>query len=93
MVDPIIDNTRFFKVLMDGGNSLNIMYAPSLKLNGISTTELRPNKSPFHGVAPGKWVQPLGEIDLPVCFSTLTNFRKEMLTFEVVGFKGVYQPS
>src|SRR6185436_264411 len=34
--------------------------------------------------------QPLGQIDLPVCFSTAANFRKEVLTFEVVGFRGAY---
>ena len=30
VVDPIIGNTRFPKVLMDGGCSLNILYAHSL---------------------------------------------------------------
>jgi hypothetical protein len=45
---------------------------------------------PFHGVAPGKRVQPLGQIDLPVWFSIPDNFRKETLTFEVVGFRGAY---
>jgi hypothetical protein len=45
---------------------------------------------PFHGVAPGKRVQPLGQIDLPVWFGTPDNYRKEMLTFEVVGFRGAY---
>jgi hypothetical protein len=45
---------------------------------------------PFHSIAPGKQVQPLGHIDLPVWFGTAKNFRKEMLTFEVVGFKGAY---
>jgi hypothetical protein len=44
----------------------------------------------FHGVAPGKRIQPLGQIDLPIWFGTLDNFRKETLTFEVVGFRGVY---
>jgi hypothetical protein len=44
----------------------------------------------FHGVAPGKRVRPLGQIDLPVWFGTLDNFRKETLTFEVVGFRGAY---
>ena len=52
--------------------------------------KLRPSKSPFHGVAPGKRVQPLGQIDLSVCFGTAANFRKEVLTFEVVGFRGSY---
>ena len=27
---------------------------------------------------------------MPVCFSTPSNYRKEVLTFEVVGFKGAY---
>jgi hypothetical protein len=33
---------------------------------------------------------PIGHIDLPVCFVTATNFRKEIHTFEVVGFHGTY---
>jgi hypothetical protein len=57
---------------------------------GISTKDLAPSKSSFHGVAPGKRVLPLGKIDLPICFGTLTNFCREVLTFEVVGFKGSY---
>jgi hypothetical protein len=52
--------------------------------------QLRPSTTPFHGVAPGKRVQPLGQIDLPVWFGTPANFRKETLTFEVVGFRGAY---
>ena len=39
---------------------------------------------------PGKRTRPLGRIDLPVCFGTPSNYRKEILTFEVVGFKGTY---
>jgi hypothetical protein len=52
--------------------------------------QLRPSTTPFHGVAPGKRVQPLGQINLPVWFDTPDNFRKETLTFEVVGFRGSY---
>jgi hypothetical protein len=90
VVDPVIGNTQFSKVLMDGGSSLNILYAHTLRLLGIGLDQLRPNTTPFHGVAPGKRDQPLGQIDLPVWFSTLDNFRKETLTFEVVGFRGAY---
>ena len=32
----------------------------------------------------------MGRIDLPVCFGMAANFRKEVLTFEVVGFHGTY---
>jgi hypothetical protein len=61
IVDPVIGNVRLTKVLMDGGSSLNIIYA-----------------------------EPLGRLDLPVCFGTPSNFRRETLTFEVVGFRGTY---
>jgi hypothetical protein len=90
VVDPIIGNARFSKVLMDGGSSLNILYAHTLRLLGIGLDQLQPSTTPFHGVAPGKRVQPLGQIDLPVWLGTAKNFRKETLTFEVVGFKGTY---
>jgi hypothetical protein len=88
VVDPVIGNARFSKVLMDGGSSLNILY--TLQLMGIGLEQLRPSTMPFHGVAPGKCVQPLGQIGLPVWFGTPNNFRKETLTFEVVGFQGAY---
>jgi hypothetical protein len=90
VVDPVIGNSRFSKVLMDEGSSLNILYVHTLRLMGIGLDQLRPSTTPFHGVAPGKCVQPLGQIDLPVWFSTPDNFRKETLTFEVVGFRGAY---
>jgi hypothetical protein len=70
VVDPVNGNARFSKVLMDGGSSLNILYAHTLRLLGIGLDQLRPSTTPFHGVAPGKRVQPLGQIDLPVWFGT-----------------------
>jgi hypothetical protein len=86
VVDPIIGNVRLSKVLMDGGSSLNIIYAETLELLGVDQSEIRPGAAPFHGIAPEKRILPLGQIDLPVCFRTPSNFRKETLTFEVVGF-------
>jgi hypothetical protein len=90
VVDPAIGNARFSKVLMDRSSSLNILYAHTLQMMGIGLDQLRPSTTPFHGVAPGKRVQPLGQIDLPVWFDTPAIFRKETLTFEVVGFRGAY---
>jgi hypothetical protein len=82
----IIGNVRLSKVLMDGGSSLNIIYAETLELLRVDRSEVRAGAAPFHGIAPGKRILPLGRIDLPVCFGTTSNFRKEALTFEVVGF-------
>jgi hypothetical protein len=90
VVDPIIGNTRLTKVLMDGGSSLNIIYAETLGLLEIDLSTIRAGAAPFHGIIPGKRVLPLGQLDLPVCFGTPSNFRKETLTFEVVGFRGTY---
>jgi hypothetical protein len=90
VVDPIIGNSRFSKVLMDGGSSLNILYAHTLQLMGIGLDQLRLSTTPFHGVVPGNCVQPLEQIDLPDWFGTPDNFRKETLTLEVVGFRDAY---
>jgi hypothetical protein len=90
VVDPIISNTRLTKVLMDGGSSLNIIYAETLGLLEIDLSTIWAGVAPFHGIIPGKRVLPLGQLDLPVCFRTPSNFRRETLTFEVVGFRGSY---
>ena len=78
---------------MDGGSSLNIVYLETLDLLGIDRGRLQPSAGGFHGVVPGKKVLPVGRIDLPVCFVTAANFRKETLTFEVVGFWARTTPS
>ena len=90
VIDPIIINTRLSKVLMDGGSSLNIIYLETLDLLSIERARLQPSVGGFHGVVPGKKALLVGRIDLPVCFGTAANFRKETLTFEVVGFRGTY---
>jgi hypothetical protein len=56
VVDPVIGNARFSKVLMDGGNNLNILYVHTLRLLGIGLDQLRPSTTLFHCVAPGKHV-------------------------------------
>jgi hypothetical protein len=56
----------------------------------VDRSKIRQGGAAFHGVVPGKQVLPLGQIDLPVCFGTPSNFRRETLTFEVLGFRGTY---
>jgi hypothetical protein len=90
VVDPVIGDVRLPKVLMDGGSSLNIIYAETLGLLRVDLSSVRAGAAPFHEIIPGKRVQPLGQLDLPVCFGAPSNFRRETLTFEVVGFRGTY---
>ena len=54
MVDPFIDTKQLTKVLMDGGSSLNIMYAKTLDAMGIDRSRIWPTRVPFHGVVLGK---------------------------------------
>jgi hypothetical protein len=79
VVDPIVGNIR-----------LTIIYAETLELLQIDLSSVRAGAAPFHGIILGKRVQPLGRLDLPVCFGAPSNFRRETLTFEVVGFRGTY---
>jgi hypothetical protein len=57
---------------------------------GIPRSQLRLSTAPFHGVVLGMEALPIGQIDLPVTFGDIRNFRTETLTFEVVGFSGTY---
>jgi hypothetical protein len=74
VVDPVIGNVRLIKVLMDGGSSLNIIYAETLGLLEIDLSTIQAGAVPFHGIISGKRVLPLGQLDLPVCFGTPSNF-------------------
>jgi hypothetical protein len=90
VVSPIVGTKRLTRVLMDGGSGLNILYASTLDKMGISRSQIRPERSPFYGVVPGKEAYPLGEITLPVTFGDRNNYRTEHLGFEVLDFPSSY---
>jgi hypothetical protein len=90
VVAPLFKSRRIHKVLMDGVSGINVLYASTLNEIGIPRSALRPSTAPFHGVVPGIEALPLGQIDLPVMFGDVRNFRIETLTFELVGFSGTY---
>ena len=52
IVDPVIGNIRLTKVVMDGGSSLNIIYAETLRLLQIDLSTIRAGAAPFHGIIP-----------------------------------------
>jgi hypothetical protein len=70
VVDPIVGDVRLTKVLMDGGSCVNIIYAETLRLLRVDLSSVRAGVAPLHGIIHGKRVQPLGRLDLPVCFGT-----------------------
>ena len=60
MVDSIIGTKRLTKVLMDGGNGLNIMYIEMLDAMGIDRSCIWLTGVPFHAIMLGKQAMPLG---------------------------------
>jgi hypothetical protein len=77
VVAPLFKSKRVHKVLMDGGSRINVLYASTLDDMGITWSQLRPSTAPFHGVVPRMEALPIGQIDLPIAFSDLRNFRTE----------------
>ena len=73
VVDPVAGGTRLTKVLMDGGNGLNILYAETLRGMGIPMSKLSESNMRFHGVIPRKKADSLGQITLDVAFGDSKN--------------------
>jgi hypothetical protein len=78
------------KVFMDGGSSLNLIYADTLWKIKIPMIDILPSKTSFHGIVPGKPTYPLGFINLDVIFGTPANFKKEKIEFKVVDWPSQY---
>ena len=52
VLDPIIDGYHLTRVLMDGGNSLNLLYQDTVCKVGIDPTRIRQSNTAFKGVIP-----------------------------------------
>jgi hypothetical protein len=78
------------KVFMDGGSSLKLIYADTLRKIKIPMNELLSTETSFHGIIPGKLMYPLGVIHLDVIFGTPASFRKQKIKFEVVDWPSLY---
>ena len=80
----------FRKVLVEGGSTLNLLFAGALKELGLGLSDLTPSDSSFWGVVPGRASKPLGEITLPVQFGMAGNYRVEHINFYVADFDTAY---
>jgi hypothetical protein len=56
----------------------------------VVLSQLKTNPHPFYGVVLDKQSILLGQMNLPDTFGYASNYRTEMLTFEVVDFSGPY---
>ena len=65
ILDTTVQKVLFRKVLVNGGNALNLLFARVLKELGLGLSDLTPSDSSFWGVVPGRASKLLGEITLP----------------------------
>lgn len=93
VASAVVEGVRMTRVLMDGGNSINIIYKDAFKRLNIDMSKLCPSHSPFHGIILRHQVMPLGATVLSITFGDQEHYRKEILSFEVVDFEGLTMPS
>jgi hypothetical protein len=75
---------------MDGGSGLNLVYLDTFEGLGLTLDQLQSSPHPFYGVVPDRHSIPLGWVTLPATFGDASNYRTEMLAFDVVNFSGPY---
>jgi hypothetical protein len=47
VINPIVDGYHLTRVLMDGGTSLNLIYADTVRKMGIDPSRIKPSKQPL----------------------------------------------
>ena len=87
VLDAQIGKYAMSKVFMDGGSGINIIFADTLRKMNRSVENLPKSSNTFHGIVPGKAINPEGTIQLEVTFGDKSHFRTETLEFEVVDWK------
>jgi hypothetical protein len=90
VLDPVIRNIQFEKVLIDNGSALDILSCNALTELDIKPEDLEPYNAPFCGVLPGQTSQPLGQITLAVQFGIVDHFCINYINFIIVNFEGTY---
>ena len=91
VLDPAVGGYHFTRVLMDSGNSLNLIYQDTIRGMGLDPTQIRHSNTTFKGVTPGPGARCTGSLLLQVIFGSPDNFRREHLTFHIALFKSGYQ--
>ena len=69
----MIRQIRLARVLIDGGNALNIIFAKTLEDTGFDMTKLVPSDQAFYGIIPGAGSTTVSKVTLLVTFGTRDN--------------------
>src|SRR3954468_10975931 len=78
------------KIFMDGGSSMNIIFASTLQKMLIPRSVCKKSDSALSGMIPRETATSLGAIELEVIFGNRRNFAKHVLEFEVLDWQSQY---
>ena len=78
---PTVNNVAVSRTLIDGGAGLNVLSIAMFDEMQVPYERLMPTKS-FTGVTAGT-TTPIGQVSLPVTFGTRSNYRTELIDFDV----------
>ena len=90
VLEPIIDGYHLTRVLMDGGNSLNLIYQDIVCRMGIDPSRISQSNTTFEGVIPRVEAYDRGSIVLEVTFGPPGNSRSKELLFTIAPFQSGY---
>ena len=93
VVDPIIDGYHLTRILMDGGNNLNLIYSETVRKKGIDPSRIKPSNTTIKGVIPGIEAYCSGTLTLEVVFGSPDNFRSEDLIADIAPCATAITPS
>jgi hypothetical protein len=70
-----VDGFHLTRVLMDGGNNLNLIYADTVRNMGIDSSRIKPSKTTFKAVIPSVEARCSGTVTLEVVFGSPKNSK------------------
>ena len=85
---PIISNVQVTRTLIDGGAGLNVLSVETFDNLQVPYDQLQPTM-PFSGVTDGSTV-PIGQVRLSVTFGQRSNYRTELIDFDVAHIRLPY---
>src|ERR1041384_3017009 len=90
VLDAQIGGYDMDRVFMDGGSSMNIIFASTLQKMLIPRSVWKKSGTVLNGVVPGETATSLGAVELEVVFGNRRNFAKHVLEFEVLDWQSQY---
>src|ERR1041384_5498584 len=90
VLDAQVGGYDMDRVFMDGGSSMNIIFANTLQKMLIPQSVWKKSSTVLHGVVPGEAATSLGVVELEVVFGNRRDFAKHVLEFEVLDWQSQY---